>query len=205
MTISIAAHSQAPVDPQCASSPCKKSFLVPVIRIAALETSMHFGMLAIWPEAFDITDTGKNAMQFRSSWSSFPEYRHAANIFASDGDWWHFNLITHGLFGSEAYLAARSWRHKPVIAFVYAVIASFAWEYVVEAWYQHPSAIDLFWTPMGGAMLGEIRFQALRASRRIASPGWRTVVGIILDPLGELERMIMGCDLCLCDLVCSKF
>ncbi len=81
-----------------------------------------------------------------------------------------------------------------MISFLFAVFASFTWEYLVESWYQQPSAIDLFWTPIGGVLLGEARFLAHReAGRRISSRIGRTILLVLIDPLGELERVILDC------------
>lgn len=180
----------------CGPPPCQKSWIVPTFRIALVELGMHAGMLLIWRDSFDVTDTDGNRAQFEASWTSPPKFEPNPNIFATDGDWWYFNLLTHGLFGSETYLAARVWGHGPTVGFLFAAVASFTWEYLVEAWYKQPSAIDLFWTPMAGALLGELRYQGyLAAKRRIPTGAWRTALLVLLDPLGELERLVLGCEI----------
>ncbi len=180
----------------CYKKQCEQNVLVPMVRIAVVEMGMHAGLLLIWPESFDPSDVNGNRAQLRRSWTGHPKLIPGANIFDTDGDWWYFNLSTHALFGSEAYLAARGWKHSPIVAFLYAALASFTWEYLVEGWYQQPSAIDLFWTPMGGSLLGELRYQGyLAAKRRIARRVPRTIVLTLLDPLGELERLILGCEI----------
>jgi len=46
---------------------------------------------------------------------------------------------------------------------------------------------------MGGALFGEMRYQArLAAQGRIGSPRIRAFVLALLDPLGELERFLLG-------------
>ncbi len=83
-----------------------------------------------------------------------------------------------------------------MVSFIYAAAAAFTWEYLVEAWYKRPSAIDLFWTPAGGALLGELRYQLyLLAKHRIAARVPRVLMMSLLDPLGELERLILGCEI----------
>jgi hypothetical protein len=185
---------EASVD--CGLEHCEKSWILPALRIAVVEFSMHGGMLIIWNDSFDMTDVKGNREQFELDWTSPPKYEPDPNVFATDGDRWYYNLVAHSLFGSESYLAARVWGHGPTAAFIFAAVASFTWEYLIESWYKQPSAIDLFWTPMAGTLLGELRYQGyLAAKQRISSRAWRAVVLALLDPLGELERLILGCEI----------
>lgn len=191
-----ASCAEAEASAECAPAQCTESWLVPALRIATVEFGMHAGMLLIWRDSFDISDVDGNSAQFARSWTTRPKFEPTSNLFASDGDWWYFNLIGHGLFGSEAYLAARDWGHGPMAAFLFSAAASLVWEYLIEGWYKQPSAIDLFWTPMAGTLLGELRHQGyLAAKRRIHHRAWRTAALILLDPLGELERLILGCEI----------
>ncbi len=80
-------------------------------------------------------------------------------------------------------------------SFLFSLVASAFWGYVIESWYQPPSAIDLLWTPVGGMFIGELRYQGYKAAQKgIAHKVPRTIVFILLDPLGELERLIMNCE-----------
>jgi hypothetical protein len=174
---------------------CKKSVAIPFVRIAIVETVLYVGSASIWPDAYAPTRVRQNFHQFKESWSSPPAYNFDPNFLGSDGDWWYFNLAAHGLFGSEIYLAARGWGHRPVIAGLYGVFASVFWEYFIESWAKQPSAVDLFWTPAFGALFGELRYQGLRAAGRIRT-GWLSLsLRILVDPLGELERAVMDCRL----------
>ena len=175
--------------------PCEKNSLAPFVRIAALEVGMLVVAGAIWPDTYNPVQVRKNARQFASSWTSPPEFHFDQPLFGSDNDWWYFNVFAHGLFGSEAYLAGRIFGHSPFISMAYAVFASFTWEYLWESWYQPPSAIDLFWTPFSGFLIGELRYRAFLAAKRgIAKRALRQTVLVLLDPLGELERFILGCE-----------
>lgn len=185
-----ACSSEAPPEP------CSKRPDMPFIRIAFLQTGMQAVAGALWPEAYNPITVRKNARQLAASWSAPPEHRFDEPFFGSDGDWWYFNVFAHGLYGSEAYLAGRVWGHGPLISTAYALLASFTWEYLIESWYKPPSAIDLIWTPMAGVLLGELRYRLLLAAhRRIRNRVLRVTVRILLDPIGEMERLTVGCPL----------
>src|SRR2546422_921433 len=62
--------------------------------------------------------------------------------------------------------------------------------YVVEAPYKRPSGVDLVWTPLGGAVFGELRFQLGRWLRGDPSNPVKSVLLIATDPFGELERRL---------------
>jgi hypothetical protein len=174
---------------------CTTRFVAPIVRIAVTELVLHAGLVIIFRDEADVTATGRNARQFPKSWKAPPRFYAHTNIFASDGDPAAFNVLGHGLFGSETYIAARGWGHSPGASFLFSLVASAFWEYVIESWYQPPSAIDLLWTPVGGLIIGEARYQAYKAAQKgIAHKVPRTIVFILLDPLGELERLIMNCE-----------
>jgi uncharacterized protein DUF3943 len=176
----------------CSKSPCSKNHVVPLLRIAFLDTVMYGGLAVIWPEFFS-SGSGSSTQLVRS-WSSRPRYEGGSNPFVSDGDHWVINGIMHPLYGSEAYLAARDWKHTPFSSFFYSVFAIFTWEYLIEGWFQHPSAVDLVWTPVGGIILGELRYQlSSLARRKINKRGARNLVLILLDPLGQIEQAMFGC------------
>jgi hypothetical protein len=170
---------------------CKKSISIPFIRIAILETAMLTVSAAVWVDGYSPVCIRRNAAQFKASLTGPPDYRFTPNILETDGDWWYFNLIAHGLFGSEPYLAARDWGHRPVIAFLYTLFASTVWEYLIEGWFKQPSAVDLAWSPAFGSLIGELRYQAARATRRIRNKHLSTALRSIVDPFGEMERAIV--------------
>ncbi len=174
---------------------CEKRISIPYVRAAMVHTAMYVASASLWPEAYSPFLGKSNRAQFKASWTSPPEYHFTPDILASDNDWWYFNLLLHGLFGSEMYLAARDWGRRPVRAFVFAVFASTAWEYLIESWAKQPSAIDLFFTPAFGALLGELRYRAVRATFRLRNRPLGTALRILVDPLGELERSMLECRL----------
>ena len=175
---------------------CDKSVSVPFAHIGVVELGMVAVAVAAWPEGYNPLAVRRNVGQLEESWTHPPEFHFTGNLFTSDNDWWYFNVFAHGLFGSEAYLSSRVWGHGPFVSGMFAVFASFSWEYLVEAWYKRPSAIDLFWTPLSGILLGELRFRAyLAVTRRVSAPALRKSLQILLDPLGSFERRLLECEI----------
>jgi hypothetical protein len=154
---------------------------------------MHIGASALWPNGYDPTRIRKNRDQLARSFRNQPRFDADKPLFASDGDWWTFNVFAHGLFGSEAYLSGRDMKHGVVVSFLYALFASCSWEYLVEGLYKQPSAIDLFWTPAAGTILGELRFRLYRlVSTRVKGHALRLALQIIIDPIGRFQYFLMG-------------
>jgi hypothetical protein len=182
--------------PRCATLDHGARFWSPITRIGVTELGMYAGLLVFFPNDFDNSNVTQNRAQVKRTWTSPPRYDPSfeGGVLGSDGDHWAFNVFGHGLFGSEAYLAARAWGHHPLIAISFSIISSAFWEYMVEGWYQQPSTIDLFWTPLGGSFFGELRYQGYMAAKKgIDRKVPRTILMVLLDPIGELECLIMGC------------
>lgn len=167
---------------------------MPLVRITLLDAGMYAGLVALWPHAF-APDAGSRA-QMRESWSRSPYMNYNRFFFELDDDPWVINGVLHGLYGSEVYLSGRTMGHNGLVSFLYAVFASTTWEYLVEGWFHQPSAIDLTWTPFAGAVLGELRLQLIRIiDRRVNLRFMRGFLITILDPIGQVERALLGCAL----------
>jgi hypothetical protein len=149
---------------------------------------MRLSLAIAWPETYDPTRLRGQRRQLALAFTRPPEFRRGAGLFRSDGDPWPLNVFGHGLFGSEVYLRARQCGHGAAASLAAAALVSTVWEYGVESFAKRPSAIDLAWTPLGGAALGELRYRLYRRSRR----GGRSVLSWIVDPLGEAERAAFG-------------
>lgn len=152
----------------------------------------RLGLSALWPDAFALTPAGERWATFGRSWTSAPAWRGDAPVFESDGDPWPINAVGHGLLGSELYLRHRQTHHGPWVCLAATAAWSLLWEYVIEAWHKPPSGIDLAWTPTGGALLGEGRYRLWAALRAGPGTGWRRVLLYVVDPLGQLERDLLG-------------
>jgi hypothetical protein len=194
VALSNSARASDQAEPQRPPAPCETSYLLPLARMVVVDAAMLAGAALIWPESFSPAAGAGSTAQFSRSWTNAPDYHRAANAFESDGDPWWLNGLLHPIYGSEMYIAARGWGHGPLVAGLFTALSTMIWEYVVEAWFKQPSAIDLFWTPLSGILLGELRYQGwLAAKGGIESPGARRLVMVLLDPLGELERAMLGC------------
>ncbi|MBU8898025.1 DUF3943 domain-containing protein [Corallococcus sp. H22C18031201] len=174
-----------------------RNWRVPVLHTTGLMLVMRGSLSVLYPRDFDPTRVKENLRHLRDSYSHPPEFRAHAPAFEWDGDPWVLNTVGHGLFGSEVYLRTRQCGHGVLPSLLTAAIASTLWEYGVEAWHKRPSAQDLVWTPLAGALLGEGRFRLhhwLATSGGEPPGGARTVLMFVVDPLGEAERRALDTD-----------
>jgi hypothetical protein len=175
--------------PPATAQPPAPTWAVPAAHTGALFLGMRVTMSLAWPDAYDPTDWDAQREQLRLSFTRPPEFDRRRPLLESDGDPWWLNGVGHALFGSEIYGRTRQCGGGPGAALLAAAAASTAWEYVVESPYQRPSAVDLVWTPLAGALLGEGRYRLQRWLRARDPRGWLLFV---VDPLGELERRAFG-------------
>lgn len=103
-----------------------------------------------------------------------------------DTDHWLWDYVAHPVAGAEYYLLARNRGGTWWQSALYAAGMSTFWEYFTEAYYERPSQQDLVVTPVAGAILGELRWQAKQALRRREPSPWRTVLTVAIDPLDAL-------------------
>ena len=87
-------------------------------------------------------------------------------------------------------MRARTCRRKWWEAALLTAAGSTLWEYGFEASAVRPSAQDLWFTPLAGVVLGEARYAGWTAASRIPDPLWRSMLTSLLDPFGELERLL---------------
>ena len=191
-TPTLCTDSEGPPKPSCDAFSGATKVKLPLVRTFLLDVGMITGMMILWPEAY--LPTEGSVRQFKKGWTKPPYMNPNKPFFELDDDPWFINGVLHGIYGSEVYLAGRTYGHSGFVSFMYAVFASVTWEYLIEAWYQRPSGIDLVWTPFAGAVIGELRFQLIRLIlRNVSSPRARRVWVAVLDPVGQLERAFMGC------------
>jgi len=106
-----------------------------------------------------------------------------------DTDHWAWNYVAHPYVGSEYYLLARNRDGTWWQSLLYAAAMSTFWEMFTEAFYERPSQQDLVVTPVAGAILGELRYQAklaLRGPSGRPSATWKNVLIVVLDPVDAL-------------------
>ncbi len=167
----------------------RPEIVVPLAHTAALLTVMRATEAFLWPDPFARTETF--AAHYKEAVTKPPIFDSSRRAFEWDGDSWYVNTLGHGLFGSELYMMrARTCHLEWYGALAFAAAASAVWEYAFEGTGGRPSGLDLVYTPLAGAALGEARFLAWRASASVRSPVVRGVLRAVLDPLGEAERAL---------------
>jgi hypothetical protein len=168
------------------------SWTVPVVHAVGLLAGMRLTLSLAWPDAYDPFPLARSGQQFKRAYTSPPEFRRDRSLLESDGDPWSINVIGHGLFGAEIYGRVRQCGGGPWQALAFAAGTSALWEYGVESFNKRPSGIDLVATPLFGAVLGEARYRAQRWLRRRPAGFWRRAAEVLVDPLGEMERGVLG-------------
>ena len=172
---------------QTSERPHAQSWLVPSLHGVGLLTAQRVGAMLLWRHAFSLEDGDRNLRGLRDAYTLPPKFDPDRRFFEWDGDHWVINLWGHGLMGSELYLRARQCGHGALPSIAFAAAASAVWEYGVEVYNARPSLNDLVWTPLGGALLGEMRLVTWEAAASLPRV-WRHVVRAVVDPFGELER-----------------
>lgn len=167
--------------------PRASNWLVPALHATGLFAAERVGAMLLWRHAFSLEDGDRDLRFLREAYTRPPVFDARRRLFEWDGDRWSINLWGHGIMGSELYLRARQCGHGGLASMAFTAAASAVWEYGIEVWNSRPSLNDLVWTPLGGALLGEMRFVVWEAAATLPR-GWRTVVRVLMDPFGELER-----------------
>ena len=168
------------------------SWTVPLVHTVGLLAGMRLSLSVLWPEPYDLSPWSRSTHQFRQAYSRPPELRTDRWLLESDGDPWAINVIGHGLFGAEVYGRVRQCGGPAWQAVAFTAATSVVWEYGIESFNKRPSAIDLVATPVIGAALGEARYRAQRWLRKRERGFWRRLGEIVVDPLGEGERVVLG-------------
>lgn len=111
-----------------------------------------------------------------------------------DNDNWYWNYVGHPIGGSEYFLLARNRETSFLGSFAYSAGMSAMFEFLIESAYERASYTDLIVTPVTGAALGELRYQAKMA---IVDPNTKkapTLLGkiavVILDPIDALIGLL---------------
>jgi len=109
-----------------------------------------------------------------------------------DEDHWYWNYAAHPVVGAEYYLLARNRGANWWESLIYSTAMSAFWEYGPEAVYERASIQDLIITPGAGAIIGEARYQAIKAltdpKTGKADTKFKQVLVIILDPIEALSK-----------------
>ncbi|HET9932777.1 MAG TPA: DUF3943 domain-containing protein [Polyangiaceae bacterium] len=163
---------------------------VPAAHTAALFLTMRVAEGFLWPDPFADPKARSWFRHYGEAFGKPPLFDPHERAFEWDHDRWTINVLGHGLLGSELYYRPRRCGASPLGAFAFAMGATVAWEYAFEGNGVRPSALDLVYTPLAGAVLGEGRYWGWTLARQIRSPVVRGVFRVVLDPLGEIERSL---------------
>jgi hypothetical protein len=132
-------------------------------------------------------ETGWTAPTFRGLRDSFTQ----GPRFDNDRTYW--NYVAHPIDGSEFYLIARNRNCNWWQSFAYSAALSTFWEFFVETSYERASWQDLWITPVTGAFIGELRWQAKKA---LEDPKTKKPVGtlnkvlyVVIDPLDAVFNL----------------
>lgn len=189
LALALAADAGAQVPPPPPPPPHASSWLVPALHGAGLLLGQRVVESVLWTHAFSLEDGDRNAEHLRVAFTRPPAFDPHRDFFEWDGDRWTINVFGHGLMGSELYLRARQCRHGVAASLAFTAVSSVVWEYGVEVFNSRPSLNDLVWTPLGGALIGELRFVTWEVAASLPR-GARAVVRALVDPFGELERAL---------------
>ncbi len=110
-----------------------------------------------------------------------------------DYDHAYFHYIFHPDAGSEFYLIARNRRLNWWQSFAYGVAVSTTFEVLIESAYEGASWQDLWITPVSGAVIGELRWQAKKSledsSTGKPSGTWNKILYVLVDPLDAIFNL----------------
>jgi hypothetical protein len=172
----------------------EKSWSIPVLHSLGVMTQVRVAEAFLYPDTFAETDLEVIGNRYAEAFSMPPVFDTSRRAFEWDGDPWPINVVGHGLLGSEFYTRMRICRHGPLASLAFTAAGAVVWDYAFEANGVRPSGLDLIYTPLAGALLGEGRYWAWRGASALSSPAWRTTLMILFDPLGELGRAFgAGC------------
>ncbi|KYF50906.1 hypothetical protein BE08_41890, partial [Sorangium cellulosum] len=164
------------------------SWAPPIVHSLAVFTVTRSVEAVLWPDPFADFRLERWGYHYGEAYTKPPLFDASQPAFRWDHDPWPINVIGHALLGSEIYMRARTCRFGAAAATAFAIAGTHLWEYGYEANGVRPSALDLVYTPLAGALLGELRHATWRAAGGIESAPARVFVRALVDPFGELER-----------------
>ena len=152
---------------------------------ATLGTAMvaTVGVLSFLPK--DFTSWNKpNFFGLRRTFTTGPSF---------DYDNFFFNYIAHPIDGSEFYLIARNRKLNWWQSFAYAAAVSTFFEFFIESAYEGASWQDLWITPVSGAVIGELRWQAKKSleNPRTGKPTGTVnkILYVVVDPVDAILNL----------------
>lgn len=161
---------------------------VPVWHSVGLLLGLRLSEAVLWPEVFAETRLSVIGERYADAFTMPPKWDADQAPFEWDGDPWPINVVGHALMGSELYYRPRACGHGVLASLGFATAGTVLWDYGLEASGVRPSGLDLWYTPLAGMLLGEVRYWGYRAASTIDDVTFRTLVQSVFDPFGQLER-----------------
>jgi hypothetical protein len=140
---------------------------------------MGIGVYAFAPTSFtgaskDEDVFGEALDHFKNAWTKPPVF---------DQDRAVVNYLGHPYFGMNYYLSQRNYGESPLYSFLFATLISTGFEYFIESWSERPSITDLIITPIVGAILGELVYQATQKMRKDGFTTAEKIMITVINPL----------------------
>lgn len=154
-------------------SPRQKAFLR-----TSLEIFSVIGLGAVWYW----TETELNSVdwEYNFDWKSFRKKFIELEGLRFDNNMFWLNDPGHSLTGSLEYLFARTNGYGALESFLFAFVGSAIWELIVE-FKEVVSINDMVFTPLAGAVIGEVLFQLSESFDRGDDTVANRVLGAIAD------------------------
>jgi hypothetical protein len=153
-------------------------------------TTTMFGMLIAMIGGFTLLPkdaTGWNEPEFvglKGNFTVGPRF---------DNDHTYFNYVAHPLGGSEYYMMARNRDLNWWQSLAYSAAISTTFEFFMESAYERASWQDLWITPVSGAFIGELRWQAKKALENPSSGKpigtLNKVLYVVIDPFEAVYKL----------------
>jgi len=181
-------RDQPLLHPEPASLPAEKSKLPeigPPPPHHAMKTVVGFltasvvgaGVYALAPSSFV---GGNKQGQWEDAWGHFKQAWTQPPVIDKDPN--TVNYIGHPYFGSIFYLTQRDYGESPLRSFLYSVMMSTGFEYLVESWSEKPSIQDLIVTPVVGSILGELIYLATQEMRKDGFSTAEKIIVTVINP-----------------------
>ncbi len=111
--------------------------------------------LYVMPESFSKWSEDDKVLDPQKLWKRYDKNVSGGPVW--DKDEWEVNYIGHPYFGAAYYTHAMNKNYTRLESLTYSFMMSAClYEYGLEAFFEDPSLQDIFVTPLGGALFGEV-------------------------------------------------
>lgn len=157
------------------------------VRNFAVLGAATMGVVYMLPESVTMWDKSKIKVRY---------FENVKNKPVMDKDPWAVNYIGHPLSGAAFYVFARHKGMSKMKSTAFTVMMStFYWEYGFEALIEEPSIQDLIITPLLGAVIGEVFYQAIlkidkNDGKVFGSKKYGSVAKVIMNPADHAMKQL---------------